>query len=251
MSRYFLEVSYKGTAYSGFQSQKNTGDTIQAEVEKALEILQRERIMLTGSSRTDAGVHALQNYFHFDFEGELHPQLVYKLNAILPDDIVLKGVERVRPDAHCRFDALSREYRYYVYRTKNAFLRDRAYYFPYKLDLDKMRRSAEVLKEYSDFTSFSKRNTQVKTFECRLLESEWRIEEECLVYRVKANRFLRGMVRALTATMLKVGRGTMGEGELREVIEAKDCTRASFAVPARGLFLVGVEYGVLGERELG
>lgn len=241
MPRYFLELSYKGTNYSGFQSQKNA-NSIQAEVEKALEILHHHRFELTGSSRTDAGVHALQNFFHFDYDGEIHPQWQYKLNAILPKDIVLKNLYQVGPEAHSRFDALSREYKYFIYRSKNPFLEDRAYYFPYKLERAMLEEAASILKEYSDFTSFSKRNTQVKTFNCRILESEWIEEGDCLVFHVRADRFLRGMVRALTSTMLKVGRGKTTMEEFRAIIEAKDCTKASFAVPAHGLFLVRVEY---------
>ncbi len=240
--RYFLELSYKGTHYSGFQSQQNTGKTIQAEMEKAFSILQKDKVAMTGSSRTDAGVHALQNYFHFDYEGEIHPQFQYKINAILPPDIVVKKLVPVAADAHCRFDAVSRGYWYYLYRHKDPFLEDRAFYFPYKLDIEKMQEAAGVLKEYTDFTSFSKRNTQVKTFQCSILESEWVWENDCLVYKVEANRFLRGMVRALTATMLKIGRGKMDIDGFRNIIEAKDCTRASFAVPAHGLFLVGVRF---------
>jgi tRNA pseudouridine38-40 synthase len=242
MSRYFLEVSYKGTAYSGFQSQQNTGKTIQAEVEKAFAVLQREEVVMTGSSRTDAGVHALQNFFHFDYEGDIHPQFIYKLNAILPDDIVIRKLMPVSAEAHCRFDALSREYRYYIYRRKDPFLQERAFYFPYRLSLEKMQEAARIVMEYTDFTSFSKRNTQVKTFECRIEESEWKEEGECLVYHVKANRFLRGMVRALTATMLQVGRGKLDLEGFRAVIAARDCTVASFAVPAKGLFLESVAY---------
>jgi len=247
MSRYFLEVSYRGTAYSGFQSQQNTGKTIQAEVEKAFAVLQREEVAMTGSSRTDAGVHALQNYFHFDYEGEIHPQFLYKVNAILPEDIVIRKLVPVNVEAHCRFDAVSREYRYYIYRRKDPFLQDRAFYFPYRLSVEKMREAAEVVKGYTDFTSFSKRNTQVKTFECRILESEWEMEGEKLVYHVRANRFLRGMVRALTATMLQVGRGRMDMEGFRGVIESRDCTKASFAVPARGLFLERVEFEGFGK----
>lgn len=243
--RYFIEVSYKGTAYSGFQSQQNTGLTIQGEIEKAFRVLQKEDVALTGSSRTDAGVHALQNFFHFDFEGTIHPQFVYKMNAILPDDIVIRKIVPVAADAHSRFDALSRRYKYFIYRKKDPFLRDRAFYFPYKLDIDKMQQAAAILKEYKDFTSFSKRNTQVKTFMCTILESEWTWEDECLVYHVRANRFLRGMVRALTATMLQVGRGKMDLEGFRGVIEARDCTKAYFSVPAHGLFLVEVEYAAL------
>lgn len=241
MSRYFLEVAYKGTAYSGFQSQENA-NTIQAEVEKAFQILQKELVTLTGSSRTDSGVHALQNYFHFDYDGSLHPHFIYKMNAILPRDIVVKGVKRVNDEAHCRFDAVSREYRYYIYRAKDPFLEDRAFYFPYKLDINAMQDAAELIKRYEDFTSFSKRNTQVKTFKCRIMESEWIKEENSWVYRVKGDRFLRGMVRALTATMLLVGRGKLELGGFRKIIEARDCSKASFAVPSRGLFLVKVEY---------
>ncbi len=242
MARYFLEVSYKGTVYSGFQSQHNA-NTIQAEVEKAFAILLKQGIEMTGSSRTDAGVHALQNFFHFDYESSLSPQFVYKINAILPPDIVVKSVIPVSDNAHCRFDAVSREYRYYIYQYKNPFLDDRAFYFPFKLDIDKMKEGAEMIKNYTDFTSFSKRNTQVKTFQCHILESKWYYVDNCLVYNVKANRFLRGMVRALTATMLRLGRGKIDMQEFLQIIEAKDCTKASFAVPARGLFLEKVEFG--------
>jgi tRNA pseudouridine38-40 synthase len=129
MPRYFLEVSYKGTNYSGFQMQQNTGKTIQAEIENAFLVLQKEAVLLTGSSRTDAGVHALQNYFHFDYGNVVHHQFVYKMNAILPADIVIKKLTLVKGEAHCRFDAISRRYKYAIYRHKDPFLEDRAYYF--------------------------------------------------------------------------------------------------------------------------
>jgi tRNA pseudouridine38-40 synthase len=241
MPRYFLEVSYKGTAYSGFQSQINA-NSIQAEIEKAFSILQKESISMTGSSRTDTGVHAHQNFFHFNFDTTIHPQLVYKMNAVLPGDIVVKNIWQVTDDAHCRFDAISREYKYFIYQDKNPFLADRAYYYPYKLDISLLHQCAEILKEYTDFASFSKRNTQVKTFECKIAESKWTEENGCLVYSVKANRFLRGMVRALTATMLKAARRKISIDEFRQIVEAKDCTQASFDVPAHGLFLFAVEY---------
>jgi len=241
MSRYFLEVSYKGTNYSGFQTQQNA-NSVQAEVEKAFAILQKEAVVMTGSSRTDAGVHALQNFFHFDYEGTIHHQFVYKINAIVPPDIVVKKIIPVTSDAHCRFDAISREYKYFIYRQKNPFLSDRAFYFPYKLDIEKLKAAAEIVKDYQDFTSFSKRNTQVKTFICNIQLSDWYFENECLVYHVKANRFLRGMVRALTATMLKVGRNTISLKEFEQIIKSKDCRLASFAVPSHGLFLISVNY---------
>jgi len=239
--RYFLEVSYKGTNYSGFQSQINA-NTIQAEIEKALQTILKEEIELTGSSRTDAGVHACQNYFHFDIETELSSKLIYNLNAILPADIAIRDLFRVKADAHCRFDAISREYKYFIYKRKNPFLADRAFYFPYTLNREEMQKAAEMIKGYSDFTSFSKRNTQVKSFECNIKESKWITDDECLIYNVTANRFLRGMVRSLTATMLKLGRGKINIEEFKNIIEAKDCTRANFAVPAHGLFLVNVSY---------
>lgn len=242
MSRYFLEVSYKGTNYSGFQTQMNA-NSIQAEVEKAFLVLQKEKVLLTGSSRTDTGVHALQNYFHFDFDGMINPQFVYKMNAILPGDIVIKRIFPVAPEAHCRFDAVQREYKYFIYRVKDPFLIDRAFYFPYKLDFENLQKAALLLMNYEDFTSFSKRNTQVKTFICRINTSQWVVENGCLVYNVKGNRFLRGMVRAMTATMLKVGRGTISLKEYARIIEARDCTKASFAVPPHGLFLTAVEFG--------
>lgn len=241
MPRYFLEVAYNGSLFSGFQSQENA-NTIQAEVEKAFRILQKQEISMTGSSRTDAGVHALQNFFHFDFEQELNPQFVYKANAILPPQIVVKSIFRVLPGAHCRFDAISREYKYFIYRQKDPFLMDRAFYYPYKLDLEKLKEAASIIQEYHDFTSFSKRNTQVKTFQCQIHQSEWRWENGCLTYHVEANRFLRGMVRALTATMLLVGRSKISLPEFRQIIEVKDCTKASFAVPPHGLFLVAVKF---------
>ena len=242
MSRYFIEISYKGTRYSGFQSQHNA-NTVQAEIEKALEVLRKEKTVLVGSSRTDTGVHALRNYFHFDSGLALdRREVVYKLNAILPGDIAIMDIVPVSDDAHCRFDAISREYKYFIYQKKDPFLRETAYYYPYRIDRDKIGEAAEIIRGYTDFTSFSKRNTQVKTFNCVINESEWIEEGGCLVYRVKGNRFLRGMVRALTATMLKVGRKRMTLEEFRSIIELRDCTRASFAVPAHGLFLVTVNY---------
>ena len=241
MARYFLEVSYKGTAYSGFQTQENA-HTIQAEVEKAFQVLQRELVTLTGSSRTDAGVHARQNFFHFDFEQPLHEQFLYKMNAILPGDIVIENVHNVKSDAHCRFDAKYRRYRYYTYNEKNPFLEDRAWYFPYRLNKDLLQEAASLVLAYQDFTSFSKRNTQVKTFICQVTDSRWIEEDGSLLYQVQSNRFLRGMVRALVSTMLLVGREKLTLHQFKEIIESRDCTKASFAAPAHGLFLEEVGF---------
>lgn len=249
MPRYFLEVSYLGTRYSGFQVQHNA-NTIQAEIGKALEMLLREEVQLTGSSRTDAGVHARQNYFHFDTSRPLQQapgrpeghQEVYNLNAILPGDISVSRLLQVKDDAHCRFDAISRAYRYYIYMRKDPFRVGRAYFYPYTLDMGNMKEAAGIIREYEDFTSFSKRNTQVNSFLCKIEESRWEADKEGISYYVRANRFLRGMVRALTATMLQVGRGKTTIDEFRSIIESRDCTLSSFAAPPEGLYLEEVKY---------
>lgn len=244
MARYFLELAYKGTNYAGFQVQQNAV-TIQSEVEKAMHIYFRQAIELTGSSRTDKGVHARQNFFHFDFDvhtPEAWAHSMYHLNAILPPDIVIVSIRRVADGAHCRFDALSREYEYHIYSKKDPFLQDRAFFFPYRLQREDLQTAASVLSSYSDFTSFSKRNTQVKTFQCKIMISEWIQKNDTLIYRVRADRFLRGMVRGLTGTMLRVGTGKLSIQAFTSIIESRDCTLADFSVPPHGLFLLRVEY---------
>lgn len=241
MPRYFIELAYKGTRYSGFQIQQNAL-TIQAELEKAMQVYFRQAFALTGSSRTDAGVHARQNYFHFDTTLAITQDQVYNLNALLPGDIAVKRIVQVPEEAHCRFHATAREYRYYIYRQKDPFLADRAYFYPYKLEPAVLNEAAAVIKEYRDFTSFSKRNTQVKTFFCDIALAEWSTEKDGLVFHVKANRFLRGMVRGLVGTMLRVGRGNMSINGLRQVIEAKNCAGADFSAPPQGLFLETVHF---------
>lgn len=243
MQRYFIELAYNGANYSGFQRQDNAV-TIQSEVENAFKTYYRRDFELTGSSRTDAGVHALQNFFHVDSELVLAHKDIYHLNSILPADIVIKDIYNVRADAHARFHAVSRQYRYFIYNIKNPFLQDRAYYFPYTVDNGLLEEAAMIIKRHKDFTSFSKRNTQVKTFECNILESRWVNENNCLVYEVTANRFLRGMVRGLVATMLLLGRKKITMDEFLSVVEAKDCTHADFSTPSHGLFLVKVNYDI-------
>jgi tRNA pseudouridine38-40 synthase len=240
MPRYFIEVAYRGTAYSGFQVQQNA-NSIQAEIEKALKIYFRNEFELTGSSRTDAGVHALQNYFHFDLAEEIN-DVAYQLNAILPDDIVVKRIFAVKEDAHCRFDAISREYCYHIYHAKDPFIADRAYYYPYALDLQLLNDAAKMILEYTDFTTFSKRNTQVRSFECTIRESEWIPVENGLQYKVRANRFLRGMVKGLVGTMLQVGRGKITIDRFKAIIVSGDASQADFSVPSHGLFLIKVAF---------
>ena len=267
MPRYFIEVCYKGTAYSGFQIQKNSV-TIQSETEKALSIFFKRTFNLTGASRTDAGVHALQNYFHFDTDLPLTSvaitsrtvfhdakrahyspetkvgleKFLYHINAILPLDIVVKRIYQVEDNSHCRFDAVSREYKYFIYKDKNPFLQERAYYYPYTLDITKLNEAAALLLGNEDFTSFSKKHTQSKTFTCDIQKSEWILKEPRLIYTVKANRFLRGMVKGMVGTMLRVGTGKIDLNELSEIIKKRDCSKSDFSVPSHALFLMAVKY---------
>lgn len=239
--RYFFEVSYKGTNYAGFQVQQNA-NTIQAEVEKALQVYFKKHITLTGSSRTDAGVHALQNYFHGDFEDAIEPSVLYNLNSILPPDIVLKKIIPVHQNAHCRFDAIAREYHYYIYSFKDPFMVDRGYFYPYRVDFNNLVSAANVILSNTNFAAFSKKNVQVKTHVCNIVKSEWVNESGCLVYKVKANRFLRGMVRALVATMLKVGREKISIGEFTSIFSTSEIRLVDFASPPHALSLVSVTF---------
>lgn len=236
MNRYFLEVSYIGTNYAGFQIQKNA-ISIQSEIEKAFLIILRIKITLTGSSRTDAGVHACQNFFHFDCNEAISSDIIYNINAVLPNDIAVKNLMAVTPESHCRFDAVARLYTYHIYRFKNPFLSDRAYYYPYSMDIKRLQDVAHVLYEYKDYTAFSKRRTQVQTYECTILESSWCMRDAELIYSVKSNRFLRGMVRGLVGTMLQVGKNKMQIDQFRKIIEEKKSSLVDFSVPAKGLFL--------------
>jgi tRNA pseudouridine38-40 synthase len=245
MPRFFIEVAYKGTNYGGFQRQDNAV-TIQSEVEKALKTYFREDFMLTGSSRTDAGVHARQNFFHFDTEVlALQPdyaKIVYHLNAILPPDIVTKSVFPVKPAAHCRFDALSRTYHYTIYRSKDPFLADTAYYYPFKLNLEILQAAAGELFHHTDFQSFSKKNTQVFTYQCSILSSDWKLQEDRLIYSVTANRFLRGMVKGLVGTMLRAATREQTLEAFRDIIISRNAATANFAVPSHGLCLQKVSF---------
>ena len=243
MARYFIEVAYKGTNYSGFQIQQNA-NSIQAEVTQSLKIFFKKDFELTGSSRTDAGVHALQNFFHFDLDEQLNLEndFEYNLNALLPNDIVIKKIFLVKDTAHCRFDAISREYKYFIYQQKNPFLQGTAYYYPYKLDLGKLNEASQQILKYEDFASFSKKNTQVKHFLCKIEKSEWVMDGNTIVYNVIANRFLRGMVKGLVGTMLKIGTNKISPNDFLDIIESKNGTAVDFSVSSQGLFLIGVNF---------
>jgi tRNA pseudouridine38-40 synthase len=242
MSRYFVEVKYKGTLYSGFQKQQNAG-SVQEEIEKAFGIFFRNSFQMTCSSRTDTGVHALQNFLHFDYEGSITDEnSIYNINAILPPDIVVKKIYLVQNQSHCRFDATCRTYQYYIHRKKDPFLKEIAYFYPFRLDMDILKQSALLIKDHADFTSFSKRRTQVKTFTCNILDSKWKMQGDLFVYSVKANRFLRGMVRGLVGTMLLAGRKKISLSGFEEILNSSQSSKADFSVPGHGLFLAAVEY---------
>lgn len=246
MFRYFIELAYKGTNYAGFQVQRNA-NTIQGEVEKAMKVYWRKEISLTGSSRTDAGVHAQQNYFQMDIDVDMPiavcEKAVYHLNAILPNDISIKKISKVANNHHCRFDAESRSYIYSIYQFKNPFLNETGFYYPYLLDVEKLQEAADTLKSYNDFESFAKKHNQAYTNICTLFESEWILNEHSVLhYHVRGNRFLRGMVRALVGTMLPVGRGQYSLDTFQKIIEGKDPSKANFATPAHGLCLKQVRF---------
>ncbi|HEY2727241.1 MAG TPA: tRNA pseudouridine synthase A [Parafilimonas sp.] len=241
MPRYFIEVAYMGTRYSGFQEQLNA-NTIQAEVTRALKIFFNKEFSLTGSSRTDAGVHALQNFFHFDVDTEINKSAVYNLNALLPYDISVKNIFETAPGAHCRFDAIARTYHYQIIRFKNPFYFDRAYYYPFAVNVDVLHEMAAAIIQFSDFTSFSKKNTHVKSFNCNIEYSRWIVEDDLLRYEVKANRFLRGMVKGLVGTMLRIAKNNHGIDELKKIFEKKDSAAADFSVSSDGLILIAIEF---------
>ncbi len=247
MARYVLEVMYDGTCFHGSQIQGAT-PTVQLAVNNTLGTLLRRPVATVGASRTDEGVHALTNFYHFDLDAELTPDFLYKCNAILPRGLALKKVFRATSDDfNARFDALSRAYRYRIYAVKNPFLANRALFYPFPLNFELLASTADIIKTHSEFESFAKRNMQSKTFVCNISESYWEKNGDELHYVVSANRFLRGMVRGLVATQLQIAKENKGPAAFTAIIEAKDCTKARFNVAGYGLYLESINYpaGVL------
>ncbi|MDL2247196.1 tRNA pseudouridine(38-40) synthase TruA [Bacteroides sp. OttesenSCG-928-J23] len=244
MQRYFIYLAYDGTNYHGWQIQPN-GISVQECLMKALFTFLRREVEVVGAGRTDAGVHASLMVAHFDLEGELldTKQLAIKLNRILPPDISVYKVCAVAPDAHARFDALSRTYKYYITTDKYPFQRQYRYRIHGMPDFEKMNEAATLLYEYTDFTSFSKLHTDVKTNNCKVTHAQW-VQEDAFtwVFTITADRFLRNMVRAIVGTLLEVGKGKLSPEGFRTVIEQKDRNKAGTSVPGQGLFLVNVEY---------
>ena len=243
MFRYFIYFSYDGAAYHGWQVQPNA-ITVQQVLEEALAKLVRQPVPLVGAGRTDAGVNAACMVAHGDFPCEVDcAQLVYKLNKILPPDIAVSDVRRVKDDAHARFDALSRRYNYHVVTAKSPFARRYACRVLPGVDFEAMNRAAEILYEYTDFTSFSKLHTDVKTNNCKVTFARWRqVSDNEWVFEIEADRFLRNMVRAIVGTLLLVGRGKLTLDGFRAVIENKARGEAGDSAMGEALFLVSVEY---------
>ncbi|HSO87573.1 MAG TPA: tRNA pseudouridine(38-40) synthase TruA [Draconibacterium sp.] len=241
--RYFLQISYKGTRYFGWQRQTNA-ISVQEVMEKTLSTVLREDVAVVGAGRTDTGVHASFYVLHFDVSAEIQDteKLVYHLNRFLPKDIAVQKIKKVNNDFHARFSAVSRTYKYYISMVKDPFTIDTSYTFTVLLDIKKMNEAANILFEYNDFTSFAKLHTDVKTNSCKIYQAKWKKENNQLVFTIKANRFLRNMVRAIVGTLLEVGKGKITIDDFKKIIESKNRGAAGTSAPAHGLFLVDIEY---------
>ncbi|TYA58195.1 tRNA pseudouridine(38-40) synthase TruA [Formosa maritima] len=240
--RYFLELSYNGKGYHGWQSQPNA-ISVQEVIEKSLSTLLNKPIAIVGAGRTDAGVHAKQMFAHFEtdiaFEVE---DLIYKLNSFLPKDIAVLDIFKVMPDAHARFDAISRAYLYRISLSKDVFNYDASYYLKQSLDVFKMKEASKILLEYKDFQCFSKSQTDVNTYNCDIVYADWHLIENELQFHIKADRFLRNMVRAIVGTLINIGLGKLDVEDLHSIIKSKNRSEAGFSVPAHGLYLIEVLY---------
>jgi len=240
--RYFIELSYKGTNYHGWQIQPNA-ISVQEQITKAINTITQENIQLVGAGRTDAGVHAIQMFAHFDTEKKLTENDVRKFNSILPNDIVIKSLKMVLDSTHARFDAISRSYEYRILLVRDPFYLETTWQlYQKKLQIDVMNKAAEILFEFEDFESFSKVKTDVKTFNCTITKAKWILQGDHLTFHITANRFLRNMVRAIVGTLIEVGTGKISLADFRKIIESKNRSEAGLSVPAKGLFLTEVCY---------
>lgn len=240
--RYFLDIAYQGTHYHGWQIQENA-HSVQAEIQSKLSLILHQATDLVGSGRTDTGVHAEQQIAHFDTQNLMNPfDIVHRLNSALPTDIAVKNIYPVAPDAHARFDACKRSYEYRISLRKNPFLREYSYHYRQLPDVSTMNKAAELLLNYTDFQSFSKVKTEVKHFFCQIYQAKWSQEGDLLIFSISADRFLRGMVRAIVGTLLDVGLQKLNLDDFEKVIQNRDRKHAGWAVPPQGLFLTEVLY---------
>ena len=239
--RFFIELSYKGTNYHGWQEQPNA-NTVQAEINRALSTILNTNIEVIGAGRTDTGVHANQMFAHFDCDIDFDIQnLMFKLNSFLPSDIAIKDIFKVKEDANCRFDALSRTYQYHIIQKKDPFNKT-AYFLQNDLDIKAMNEACKYIIGKQDFTSFSKVNTQTFTNNCDVMFAQWEVVNTNLIFTIKADRFLRNMVRAIVGTLLDVGFGKIIAADVTKIIAAKDRSKSGVSVPAHALFLIEVKY---------
>lgn len=241
--RYFVELSFKGTRYHGWQIQPNA-ESVQSVLERTFSVFLRREIALTGAGRTDSGVHATCFVAHFETDSlPFQPaDLVHKLNRFLPPDISLHRIWPVPDEAHARFSALSRTYRYVINRCKDPFSTETGYTYLLPLDVEKMNEAAAVLLRYTDFTSFSRLHSDTKTNICRIYSACWEEKDGQLVFTIRADRFLRNMVRAVVGTLLEVGKGKLSVADVAAIIEKQDRCAAGASAPPHGLFLTAVEY---------
>ncbi len=239
--RYFIELSYKGTDFHGWQRQPNA-TSVQQSIEEALSKLLRQGVDITGCGRTDTGVHSGEYFAHFECTTPhtIDQKFIYHLNSILPHSIAIHRIFEC--DKHARFDATEREYKYTISRTKNPFTVDTAWYLSTELDETSMQAAADKLLEYSDFSSFEKLHSDNKTSLCKITTAQWHFTPQCYVFTIAADRFLRGMVRAIVGTLVEVGRGKITPDEFAQIIEAQDRGKASSAAPAQGLSLTKITY---------
>lgn len=246
MHRYFAKISFEGTAYNGWQLQKNTSKTVQQVINESLSGILNEPIEVTGCGRTDTGVHAKMFYLHFDSrKNDLHldPRVwMYKFNKVLPKDVAVEKIIPVHNDAHARFDAIERTYEYFITTKKNPFLINRAYYLYGIPDVEIMNQAGKILCTYTDFSSFSKSNTQVKTNNCKVMRANWEVKNDLLVFTITSDRFLRNMVRAIVGTMLELGQEKISLQNFQNIIKGKNRSDAGFSVPASGLYLTDIKY---------
>jgi tRNA pseudouridine38-40 synthase len=241
--RYFITLSYDGTRFHGWQIQPN-GISVQGELQRALSVLLRQDIQITGAGRTDTGVHASMMVAHFDVPEQLDgQQLAYKLNKFLPCDIAIQKIEPVADDLHARFSATSRTYYYYIHTAKIPFKRHYSCELHYPLDFQRMNEAAQMLLEYSDFGAFCKAHSDVKTTLCKVTKAQWhQTSGHTWYFEITANRFLRNMVRAVVGTLIEVGRGRLSLDDFRKVIEGKRRSDAGESMPGNALFLQNIEY---------
>jgi tRNA pseudouridine38-40 synthase len=240
--RYFLDLAYDGSPYHGWQVQPNA-PSVQEEVNIALSILLKQKTECVGSGRTDTGVHAFQQFAHFDANKRLDTaHFMYQLNGILPQAIAIHHIRAVRPNAHARFDAVDRSYRYFIHTRKEPFASGRSYFFSETLDLKAIEEALQIIRQWHDFEAFSRVKTDVSNFECTIFEACWKEENYGHVFYVRANRFLRGMVRAMVGTLLDVGTGKTSLDEFGLILAKRDRKKAGRSVPPEGLFLNSVSY---------